>query len=364
MKPRIFVSSTFYDLKYVREDLASFIRNYGFDSIMFEEGDIGYEPGKPLDESCYEAMQNSDLAVLIIGGQYGSKASEQDTKATPSENTKTDEYISITRKEFKKAIDNGIPVFAFVDASVHAEYEVFKANIEKINADPDCIKFRAAKDVKVFYFIQEVYKTGNIPVEKFNKISDVKETLAKQWADMMKRHLNQIKEKKEIESINKQLNRLENLVDSISTMVNAVGKKVIKQDEYDEIQLKQKSKEIFQAMRFFTFEIDKSQDKVSDAKKLLNAFIEVQKIPTIIGTGENMQRIPFDNYFELIENTFIQNGFYLLDYSGPDDFNMADLITVITRDLNDEKIFDSVVNEIVKNENSIILYIPESAYNN
>lgn len=147
-------------------------------------------------------------------------------------------------------------------------------------------------------------------------------------------------------------------------MVNAVGKKVIKQDEYDEIQLKQKSKEIFQAMRFFTFEIDKSQDKVSDAKKLLNAFIEAQKIPTIMGTGENMQRIPFDNYFELIENTFIQNGFYLLDYSGPDDFNMADLITVITRDLNDEKIFDLVVNEIVKNENSIILYIPESAYNN
>ena len=331
MKPRIFVSSTFYDLKYVREDLASFIRNYGFDSIMFEEGDIGYEPGKPLDESCYEAMQNSDLAVLIIGGQYGSKASEQDTKATPTENT-----------------------------SVHAEYEVFKANIEKIDADPDCIKFRAAKDVKVFYFIQDVYKTGNIPVEKFNKISDVKDSLAKQWADMMKRHLNQIKEKKEIDSINKQLNRLENLVDSISTMVNAVGKKVIKQDEYDEIQLKQKSKEIFQAMRFFTFEIDKSQDKVSDAKKLLNAFIEAQKIINTV----DRQEISFGEYYRKVRSCFMENGFYLLVYSGPDDFNMADLITVITRDLNDEKIFDLVVNEIVKNENSIILYIPESAYNN
>ena len=251
-------------------------------------------------------------------------------------------------------------MLTFVDASVHAEYEVFKANIEKIDADPDCIKFRAAKDVKVFYFIQDVYKTGNIPVEKFNKISDVKDSLAKQWADMMKRHLNQIKEKKEIDSINKQLNRLENLVDSISTMVNAVGKKVIKQDEYDEIQLKQKSKEIFQAMRFFTFEIDKSQDKVSDAKKLLNAFIEAQKIINTV----DRQEISFGEYYRKVRSCFMENGFYLLVYSGPDDFNMADLITVITRDLNDEKIFDLVVNEIVKNENSIILYIPESAYNN
>lgn len=355
MKPRIFVSSTFYDLKYVREDLASFIRNYGFDSIMFEEGDIGYEPGKPLDESCYEAMQNSDLAVLIIGGQYGSKASEQDTKATLTENTKTDKYISITRNEFRKAINNGIPVFAFVDASVHAEYEVFKANIEKIDADPDCIKFRAAKDVKVFYFIQDVYKTGNIPVEKFNKISDVKDSLAKQWADMMKRHLNQIKEKKEIESINKQLNRLENLVDSISTMVNAVGKKVIKQDEYDEIQLKQKSKEIYQAISCFIFVAIKSQDKVSAAKNLLNAFVEAQKILETV----NHQVISYGEYYRKVSSCFLEKGLDFLPNGDPHDLNMADLITEITKDLDDEKIFNSVVNEIVKNNNSIIPYGPD-----
>ena len=37
MKPRIFVSSTFYDLKYVREDLSNFIKAHDFEPIMLED---------------------------------------------------------------------------------------------------------------------------------------------------------------------------------------------------------------------------------------------------------------------------------------------------------------------------------------
>ena len=75
MKPRVFVSSTFYDLKYMRDDLANFIRAHDFEPIMFEDGDIGYTPGKNLDESCYDTMRNADMVILIIGGNYGSPAS-------------------------------------------------------------------------------------------------------------------------------------------------------------------------------------------------------------------------------------------------------------------------------------------------
>ena len=46
MKPRIFISSTFYDLKYVREDISNFIKTHGFETVMFEDGDIGYTPGQ------------------------------------------------------------------------------------------------------------------------------------------------------------------------------------------------------------------------------------------------------------------------------------------------------------------------------
>lgn len=39
-KTRIFISSTFYDLKQVRADLGSFIRSLGYDVVRNEEGNI------------------------------------------------------------------------------------------------------------------------------------------------------------------------------------------------------------------------------------------------------------------------------------------------------------------------------------
>jgi len=33
-RPRIFVSSTFYDLRHVRNDLENFIKTMGYDTIM------------------------------------------------------------------------------------------------------------------------------------------------------------------------------------------------------------------------------------------------------------------------------------------------------------------------------------------
>lgn len=106
MIPRIFVSSTFYDLRFVREDLANFIRNYNFEPILFEHGDVGYIYGENLDISCYKEMQNADMVVLIIGGRYGSPASGEE---------EFEEYLSVTRKEFNTAVKENIPIYAFVE---------------------------------------------------------------------------------------------------------------------------------------------------------------------------------------------------------------------------------------------------------
>ena len=66
MKPRIFVSSTYYDLRYIREDIDQFVRGYRFETILFENGDIGYEPGKPLDEACYRYISKADMVILVV----------------------------------------------------------------------------------------------------------------------------------------------------------------------------------------------------------------------------------------------------------------------------------------------------------
>jgi hypothetical protein len=36
VKPRIFVSSTYYDLKHIRNNLKSFIDGFGYDAVLFE----------------------------------------------------------------------------------------------------------------------------------------------------------------------------------------------------------------------------------------------------------------------------------------------------------------------------------------
>ncbi len=38
-RPRVFISSTFYDLKQVRSDLERFINDMGYDPVLHERGD-------------------------------------------------------------------------------------------------------------------------------------------------------------------------------------------------------------------------------------------------------------------------------------------------------------------------------------
>ena len=83
-KPRIFVSSTYYDLKHVRSSLELFIESLGYEPVLSEKGDIAYTPEQALDESCYREASSADIFVLIVGGRYGSVASGDPGKRSPS----------------------------------------------------------------------------------------------------------------------------------------------------------------------------------------------------------------------------------------------------------------------------------------
>lgn len=347
MKPRIFVSSTFYDLKYVREDLASFIRNYGFEPILFEEGDIGYTPGKPLDESCYDAMRTSDLAVLIIGGQYGSKATKQDSK--------TDKFISITWKEYKNALDQGIPIFAFVDSNVLIEYGIYKENLDTIKKKADVIKFRTTKNIKVFEFIQDVYDAGRIPVERFDKIADIKEFLSKQWSDMMKRYLVQRREKEDIDSIKAQIDKLESLISSMSTMLDEVGRKVITEpNKYEDIKLKQQSEYVFKLIyNNFSFCDLKNREKDKRVNDLINSFISVKSIHLNHDVNRlNHSFSIWDIYIDEIRSLFSKNGFSITIIPNNKN-NLEDIFNEIANNLEDNKLKKQLTKEIIAHYNRL-----------
>ena len=80
-KPRIFVSSTYYDLRHIRASLETFISSLGYEPVLSEKGNIAYTHDGPLDESCYREAAGADILVMIIGGRYGSERS--DSRTTP-----------------------------------------------------------------------------------------------------------------------------------------------------------------------------------------------------------------------------------------------------------------------------------------
>ncbi len=98
-KPRIFISSTFYDFKQIRTDIDILIRDLGYEAVRNETGDIPHGMEKKLDEYCYKEIDNVDILVAIIGGRFGSTSSKE-------------EY-SITQMEIQEAIKKNKPVFIF-----------------------------------------------------------------------------------------------------------------------------------------------------------------------------------------------------------------------------------------------------------
>lgn len=178
-KPRVFVSSTFYDLKYIRSSIEQFIINLGFEPILSEKGSIAYNPDLPLDESCYNEAQMCDLFVMIIGGRYGAEIT-----ANRDDSLKQfyDRYISITRKEYESAKDKNIPIYIFIERNVYTEYELFRNNKNKQN-----INYVQVDSVNTFYMIEQILgQLCNNPVHPFDKISEIEDWLKDQWAGLFR----------------------------------------------------------------------------------------------------------------------------------------------------------------------------------
>ena len=64
-KPRIFVSSTCYDLKEIRSQIREFIIDYGYEPILSEFGDIFFDYGEHPQDSCllYGLIGRNKLAL-------------------------------------------------------------------------------------------------------------------------------------------------------------------------------------------------------------------------------------------------------------------------------------------------------------
>ena len=76
-KPRVFISSTYYDLRAIRADLERYIREHGFEPVLNERGHVPFHAEKRLKDACYKEIELSDILVSIIGGRYGTESREE-----------------------------------------------------------------------------------------------------------------------------------------------------------------------------------------------------------------------------------------------------------------------------------------------
>lgn len=215
-KPRIFVSSTYYDLKHIRASLEAFIHSFGYEPVLFESGDIGFSHDKPLDESCYNEIKNCHMQVLIIGGSYGSPESG----TILSEKEKKDQYFkfnSITKKEFEVANKRNIPIYFFVESGVLAEYSTYKKN-----RDNQKVIYAHVSSVNIFHLLDDIYAlhSGNY-IKPFTKAEDISDWLKLQWAHLMSEFISNRTEQIELTKIKNSVDELNNVTNSLKAYTEA-----------------------------------------------------------------------------------------------------------------------------------------------
>ncbi|WP_079229801.1 DUF4062 domain-containing protein [Pseudomonas putida] len=209
-KPRVFISSTCFDLGLLRSELRPFISMYGYEPIMSEYSDILYDPRSHTHVSCVNEVVNCDVLVLILGQRFGGTAVDAalecldfdvlaKTSSTSTLFELADSKFSITQLEVLKAIESGIPIYAFVDEKVyhdHLVYEKNKSNKEVI----DRIKFPSIQRNEtakyIFEFINYLsHRVQNNSITPFARLEDIRNNLTAQWAHLFQRLLFESKER-------------------------------------------------------------------------------------------------------------------------------------------------------------------------
>jgi hypothetical protein len=166
--PHFMLSSTFYDLRQIRADLAHFISaDLGCVALLSEWSSFPVDPDVDTIENCRRRVElEADILVLVIGGRYGSVDSQS--------------ARSITNLEYLTARAKGIPIYAFVDRQVMAVLPVWKAN-KTANFST------LVDDPRVFGFIEEVRNTHKVWTTEFDLAQDIVVALRSQTANLLLR---------------------------------------------------------------------------------------------------------------------------------------------------------------------------------
>lgn len=172
--PKVFISSTCFDLSEIREQLSKFVKSFGFEPVLSENGDVFYHPELHTHESCVHEVSNCQMFILIIGGRFGGEYV-------------ADRKKSITNAEYTAAREQKIPIFTYIRENVISNHFIYIQNKKKEFVSD--ISYPAIEKqehaIDIFNFIDEVRRSPtNNAFEGFKNFQDIENHLRKQWAGM------------------------------------------------------------------------------------------------------------------------------------------------------------------------------------
>jgi len=155
----VFVSSTCYDLRAVREHLRSEIAAWGHDPVLSEFPSFPVSPDLTTVENCKKVVrERADVFVLVVGGRRGSLDPATDR--------------SVVNVEYREARHVGIDCIVFVEKQVLDLLPHFKKN-------PDADFSSTVDYPDVFRFIDEITE-GSKWVFPFARTDEILTTLQTQ----------------------------------------------------------------------------------------------------------------------------------------------------------------------------------------
>jgi len=238
--PRIFVSSTCYDLNEVRDNLYSFIENLGYVPVFSDKNDVFYHPDLHSHESCIKEIESCQIFILIIGGRFGGKYVYDTEK-------------SIVNAEYEAAKKLNIPIFTFIKRETHEDHRFFVKNRSK---KPELYReliYPAIDNqetaIKIFEFIDDVRKSDiNNAYFTFEFARNIREILKKQFAGLFYDFLWNRTKEKELEKTNKLLSNLtalgkktEDIIENIYKTVDEKGA----QENINKFEIELKARKFF-----------------------------------------------------------------------------------------------------------------------
>jgi Domain of unknown function (DUF4062) len=158
---KVFISSTIFDLKDLRDSLQQWLRGKGYTVLASEAGTIPIDSSKHSYDVCLEAARTCDCLVAVIDGRFGGLMPDGET--------------SITLAEIHQALAYGRRVWVFVRQSVWDAKEVYKAYTA---AGAPFKPSKIVPDERVFLLIDDIrgrptgnwLLTFNLPTDLIDKL--------------------------------------------------------------------------------------------------------------------------------------------------------------------------------------------------